>query len=210
MYVGTQAFLPGWTTWHAPTLLVIPLPMFGSPRPELRARRIATHATAALALLGLTSVGSPLHADEPGAAERLLAVTTADPMDYASVARRVGDGALARVLADEAASVELRLAVVRAAPFARAPEQLLAPIVELAHGTDPTLAPAALTSADQIAQGLEFAQLEQREAEVSMLAAPAARLRELGEDDEARSDLRMLAQHAAARLTALQSDVTEE
>jgi hypothetical protein len=83
-------------------------------------------------------------------------MTSADAMDYAAAARRVGDAALAAMLADEAASVELRLAVVRAAPFARAPENLLAPIVELAHGTDPALAPAALTSAFQIAQGLEF------------------------------------------------------
>jgi len=166
-------------------------------------------AGAALVVLGLSGLGTPLHADEPSAADRLMAVTSADTMDYASVARRVGDAALSHVLADESASVELRLAVVRAAPFARAPEQLLAPIVELAHGTDPALAPAALTSADQIAQGLEFTLLEQREADVELLAGPVERLRELGEDDEARLDLRQLALHAAARLTAVQRDVTE-
>lgn len=130
-------------------------------------------------------------------------------MDYAAVARRVGDAALARALADEDGSVELRLAVVRAAPFARAPEQLLAPLVELAHGTDSALAPAALAAVDQIAQGLEFGLLEQREADLEALATPLERLRELGEDDEARLDLRQLALHAAARLTAVQRDVTE-
>ncbi|MBK7150348.1 MAG: hypothetical protein IPH72_01060 [Sandaracinaceae bacterium] len=148
-------------------------------------------------------------ADEPTAADRLLAVTSADAMDYAAAARRVGDAALAAMLADEAASVELRLAVVRAAPFARAPENLLAPIVELAHGTDPALAPAALTSAFQIAQGLEFSLLEQREADPELLNVPVERLRALGEDDEARADLRQLALHTAARLVALQRDVTE-
>jgi len=160
----------------------------------------------------LVSLGlgvAPSAADEPSAAERLLAVTSADAMDYASVARRVGDAALAAVLADDAASVELRLAVVRSAPFARAPEHLLAPIVELAHGTDPALAPAALASAFQIAQGLEFSLLEQREADPALLDTPVERLRELGGDAEARPDLRQLALHAAARLAAVQRDVTE-
>jgi hypothetical protein len=201
MYVAAQAFLPGWTGWRWNTLVVIPP---GMRRSFLRRSWLALSL---LLVVGLSVARGA--ADEPTAADRLLAIASADAMDYAAAARRVGDAALAAALTNEASSVELRLAVVRAAPFARAPENLLAPIVELAHGTDPALAPAALTSAFQIAQGLEFAQLEQREADVELLNVPVERLRELGEDDEARADLRQLARHAAARLVAVQRDVTE-
>jgi hypothetical protein len=201
MYAAAQAFLPGWTGWRWNTLVVIP------PRMRRSFLRRSWLALSLLLVVGLSVARGA--ADEPTAADRLLAIASADAMDYAAAARRVGDAALAAALTNEASSVELRLAVVRAAPFARAPEHLLAPIVELAHGTDPALAPAALTSAFQIAQGLEFAQLEQREADVELLNEPVERLRELGEDDEARADLRQLARHAAARLVAVQRDVTE-
>lgn len=210
MYVAAQAFLPGWTGWRWNTLVVIPAHMPRAPRDQHRRRCLLQALGPALGTLLVFGLGAARgSADEPTPADRLLAVTSADAMDYAAAARRVGDGALAAALADEASSTELRLAVVRAAPFARAPEQLLASIVELAHGTDPALAPAALTSTFLIAQGLEFAQLEQREADPELLNAPVERLRELGEDDEARADLRRLALHAAARLEAVQHDVTE-
>ncbi|MCA9532782.1 MAG: hypothetical protein KC593_03850 [Myxococcales bacterium] len=143
------------------------------------------------------------------AAEALLAVVSADPMDYAAVARRIGDPALAGVLRDEDAAPELQLAALRAAPYARAPELLLEAVVAIAMGTDPALAPGALRSASQIAERIDFDALEQRETDPDVLTAPAESLAELGDDSEARADLRQLAVDVAARLRSLQAEPHE-
>ncbi|MEZ4323851.1 MAG: hypothetical protein R3B40_01470 [Polyangiales bacterium] len=161
------------------------------------------HVLPLLAALTGVCVASSSRADG-SPADALLAVVSGDPMDYAAVTRRIGDGALLAALRDEESSAELRLAALRAAPYARAPELLLEPVVQLAGGTDPALAPGALRAASQIASNLEFHLLEQRENDPALLEPPAEALAELAEDEDARADLRQLARDVASRLRALQ------
>ena len=171
--------------------------------------RLPYIAVALVAALGVLALAAQRSRADGSAGDALLAVTSGDPMDYAAVTRRIGDGALAGVLRDEAASVELRLAALRSAPYARTPELLLEPVVALALGTDPALAPGALRAAAQIAERIDYDTLEQRENDPALLEAPAASLVELADDDAARADLRQLALDVAARLRALQSAPTE-
>jgi hypothetical protein len=159
--------------------------------------------SAAALVCGVLGVAPTSRADD-AAPHALLAVTSADPMDYAAVTRRIGDTALASALSDEDATAELQLAALRASPYARAPELLLGHVVTLAEGTDPALAPGALRAAAQIAERIDFDALEQRESDPALLEPPAERLTALGEDSDARADLRQLALDVAARLRSVQ------
>jgi hypothetical protein len=159
----------------------------------------------AAALVGWTGARTPRVAAEPAArtpaADALLAVRDADPLELARVVARVGDDAVLRLLAAEH-GVAVRLVAVRAAPWLREPERALVRIAELAGGRDSELAPAAARAALRIARALDADGLARREVAPDTLSAALAALLRVAQQPHVRHDLQRMAGAAAAQLRA--------
>ncbi len=98
-----------------------------------------------------------------------------DALGCARAAEEAGDAMLLSKLS-RAPSRETRLVAVRAAPYAHAPEDLLASLVDLACGRDPNLAPEAALSLYAIAQKLTQSELAAREVLLADLAKAEERV----------------------------------
>jgi hypothetical protein len=147
-----------------------------------------------IALLASTASAQP--------ADPLLAAHDTDPLELALVVERVGDDAVLARLAPETPVAVRALAIVAATEL-HAPEDALVPLVELARGRDPDLAPRALWATLAIARRLDARTLGARESDVGALAPARAGLEALAADETARADLRRGAQLAAAALAEL-------
>lgn len=136
-----------------------------------------------------------------GRAPDALRAAGTDPMDLERVARGLGDTAvLARLQGNRAVLV---LPAVLASPYLRAPEAALVPLLTLAAGRDPDLAPLAMRAASQIASALTISDLSRREGFVSQLAEARRRAHVIAEDASARADMRAAARAVERSLTAL-------
>lgn len=150
-------------------------------------------------LLGLAV--APALAQE-GAADPLLAVEDADPLDLARVVARLGDEAVLTRLGDPQ-SADVRLAAIRATPSLTAPEHALGPLAEIAAGRDPDLAPAAAMAALEIAERLSADDLVRRETERAIIDAAIEAMRAIGNDESCRRDIRRAGLLVADRLSSL-------
>lgn len=139
------------------------------------------------------------HAQAP---DPLLAVHSADPLELARVVDRIGDDAVLDRLPSET-PLAVRLLAVRASPWLHAPELALAPLTALAAGRDPDLAPAAALAILRIAERLDRAELDAREAGGDEIEAALAPLGALAADVTARADLRRGAAVAGSYLEPL-------
>jgi hypothetical protein len=159
-----------------------------------------------LALIGVGSLlaGPRLHADESAEAVSPMVKAADDPLALARLVERWGDLRVLERVGDESAAVQERLGAIRATRWLRAPEHALAPLVALAAGRDPHLAPAAAEAAHTIAVALEPAALARREVAWSELTPVEERLRALSSDGTARSDVRYVAGFAADALARLE------
>lgn len=127
---------------------------------------------------------------------------TADVLILARWADAVGDTTvLADLASDKPAAT--RLAAILAAPELRAPEWALSPLVQLAQGRDPDLAPAAATAAVQIANGLALQDLERRETLVEDLRPALLSYSELSRRADVRADIALKAGQVTSLLEAL-------
>ena len=133
----------------------------------------------------------------------LEATLTADPLDVARVAARIGDDAVLAALVSDAPA--RRLAAVRASTFLGAPEDALPALVQLAAGRDPDLAPAAAAALLDVAHALTPDGLARRESDAAALAPARDAARRLAADATARPDVRRAAALAAGALAALTS-----
>ena len=137
----------------------------------------------------------------PSAAEALLAVADADPLELARVVERFGDAELRALLA-RPRDVAACLAAVWAAPQLRRPELALEALVSLAEGRDSLLAPAAARAALTIAVRLDADTLAARELPATELGAVRAALLSLAARATAGADVRLAAATAAEALAA--------
>jgi hypothetical protein len=156
-----------------------------------------------LAVHGLARA-SQARAQTPGpvdAAHALLAVTDADPLELARVVRRFGDGAILLLL-DDAQPIATRIAALRATPWLRQPEDVLAVLARDVASRDAELAQAAARALLAIAQQLDAATLERREHSASALGPVIVGLDALAGQTWIRADLRALVASAAAQLEA--------
>jgi len=126
-----------------------------------------------------------------------------DPIGCARAAHEAGDAAvLAQLRSGEAR--EARLVAVRAAPYAHAPEDLIAGLVELACGRDPNLAPEAALSLHAIAESLKPSELAAREVLLSDLAKAEERVAQ-GCEQTPAADVVFALESAKLRLQALRA-----
>jgi hypothetical protein len=135
------------------------------------------------------------------AADRLVAVADADPLELARVVRDLGDDAVLQRLAP-GQPVETRLAAIRAAPWMREPELALDVLARELSGRDPDLAPAAARSAARIAGSLDAAALLRRERDAGELKGVRELLAAVGKNQRLRQDIRQYALQAAQMLAA--------
>lgn len=137
----------------------------------------------------------------------LLEIHDADPLRLANAVERLGDVAIVARF-DAPYPLAVRMLAVQAARFLHAPELALPPLAELAAGTDPDLAPAAMRSLLAIARSLDRASLDAREHDPAFghdeLARTRATLTALAADETARLDLRRAAEAIVAMLAALE------
>ncbi|HEY8427653.1 MAG TPA: hypothetical protein VIL20_04735 [Sandaracinaceae bacterium] len=155
-----------------------------------------------LATIVVLACGCTVAGAQPADRDPFVAVEDADPMELARAVDRTGDDAvLARLREDRLR--EVRLAAIEAAPWMRAPELALEPLLTLARGRDPRLAPAAAQAALAIANGLSADELARREAELDALTSARRLASSLAGDESARADLRAAAATVAARLDQL-------
>jgi hypothetical protein len=98
-----------------------------------------------------------------------------DAIGCARAAEEAGDAVLLSKLG-ASGSREVTLVAVRAAPYAHAPEDLVAGLVELACGRDPNLAPEAAASLYAIGQDLTQRELAEREVLLADLEKAEQRL----------------------------------
>lgn len=164
-------------------------------------------------LVGLVSYALRARSQASDASEALLAVHTADPLDYALVVDRVGDAAVLSLLQSsdvDTVDIAARLAAVRASAWLHAPEAALPGLAQFAQGTDPDLAPTAMHAALRIAERLTRQDLDMREADETPLREALPLLRQLASDESARADLRAAAERAHMRIEALLQIEPEE
>lgn len=152
---------------------------------------------AALLVLG----GLALAASGLAQAGGLADLVSRDPLELARSAARHGDDAVLSSLGADGRRE--RAAAVALAPHLDAAELALEPLLELAEGRDPELAPAATAAVLRIAMTLTPEDLACREGALDALAPAVERLGLLADAGHVRADLRAAAQLAAARLTAL-------
>ena len=163
--------------------------------------------------VGLVSYAFNARSQASDASEALLAVHTADPLDYALVVDRVGDQAVLALLQPAEGTpvdVAARLVAVRASAWLHAPEAALPVLAQLAQGTDPDLAPTAMHAALRIAERLTRQDLDMREADEGPLREALPLLEQLASDESARADLRAAAERAHTRIDALLQIEPEE
>jgi hypothetical protein len=165
---------------------------------------LRTPSLPVLALLCALRGGGPGASAQarPAAHPALLEATlTADPLDVARVAARIGDDAVLAALASDAPA--RRFAAIRAVTFLGAPEAALPALVGLAAGRDPDLAPAAAAALLDVARALRPDDLARRESDAAALVPARDAARRLAADATARSDVRRAAALAAGALAAL-------
>ena len=156
-----------------------------------------------LALAVMQPAGSTLgQPSRPAAADALVAVASADPLDLDRVVARVGDPAVLALL-ERSRPRDVRLAAIRACPHLGAPERALDGLTDIAKGRDPLLAPAAALSLARIATALSLDALGRREASPAELAPVATKLDALIADGTARSDILRAAALAREALRGL-------
>jgi hypothetical protein len=154
-------------------------------------------ASACLVTLGV--LGARAEGRDPFAHADLV-----DPIGVARLADEAGDFALREALT-QAAQRERALSAVRAAVYAHAPEELIAPLLPLAIGRDPVLAPEAAMALLQIGQRLTPTELSTREALLSTLKeASQATRAALDEARSPRADIRLALSVLQAQLTDLE------
>ncbi len=124
-----------------------------------------------------------------------------DPIGCARAAHEAGDATVLSLLRPGTAR-ESQLLAVRAAPYAHAPEDLMASLVELSCGRDPSLAPEAALSLHAIAGGLSPSELAAREVLLSDLAKAEDRV-EQGCEHTPAADVEFALEAAKARLHTL-------
>lgn len=169
-------------------------------RPRLLPRQAALIVLAlAFATLASAQDDAARHEQE---AKRLVAIQDADPLELARVTAALGDLVLLDLLA-ETQPADVRLAATRSTPWMRAPELSLEALAQLAKGSDPDLAPAAMLAAHRIATSLDADAIVARESEPEALSKAATRFEELSADESARADLRQLARFTAATIRDL-------
>jgi hypothetical protein len=140
--------------------------------------------------LGLSLPGAPGRADP---ADPLAQADLVSAIGLARLADEVGDGRLLSWL-EQPGRRDLALVALRAAPFAFAPERLVAGLAHHACGRDPVLAPEAGVALVQIAERLHPSELELREVLRADLRAAKAALGCMAElRPPARADLRAAA-----------------
>jgi|GEM_PF-4420961 len=131
----------------------------------------------------------------------LVSALDADELTRATIARQVGAETLLEAL-HQAEDIALRLAAVRCSPYLGDADRALAPLAQIARGSDPELAPAAALRVFWIAQSLmqhgtdhEIALDSLREAQRELLA--------LADDRSALGRIRLLAGQASFLLGQL-------
>jgi hypothetical protein len=137
----------------------------------------------------------------PTAANALVAVDDADPLQLARIARRYGDTAILALL-DAAQPAATRLAAIRATPWLARPEDALTNLAREVASRDAELAESAARALFAIAQGLDAATLASREQSASALGPVVASLDALAGQTWIRADLRALVASAVAQLEA--------
>jgi hypothetical protein len=135
------------------------------------------------------------------AAQALLAVQDADPLELARVAHRVGDDVVLALLAPSQPT-GVRLAAVRTAPWLAEPERALMALSALLSSRDSDLAPAGAHALLQIARSLDDAELKRRELLPAELASVVAELHRVTQLRWVRADIVLAAAAAAAQLEA--------
>ena len=145
-------------------------------------------------------VADPVQPVSAEAATQLRAAVNADELDVAALAARLGDDPVLTSLTE--GDTALRLAALRTTPYLVNKELALLPLVSLARGRDPDLAPAAARRVLAIAQALAL-------EETSVRELPRADLENLRRDlsslanSSARRDVRVCAGSAAQLLSTL-------
>lgn len=124
-----------------------------------------------------------------------------DAIGCARAAQEAGDAVLLSKLG-ASGSREVTLVAVRAAPYAHAPEDLVAGLVDVACGRDPNLAPEAAFSLHAIAQGLTQRELAAREVLLADLAKAEERVA-TGCEHEPEADVAFALDVTKQRLQAL-------
>lgn len=124
-----------------------------------------------------------------------------DPIGCARAAHEAGDLGVSAQLQPGVAR-ESQLVAVRAAPYAQAPESMVASLVELSCGRDPNLAPEAALSLYAIVEGLTSSELAAREVLISDLAQAEERIVR-GCDKAPSADVAFALDEAKGRLHAL-------
>ena len=151
-------------------------------------------ATLGLALLSCAVVraAGPSRGDSASA---LRGAVNSDELDLAALVARVGDDAVVASLTE--GDTVLQLAAVRAAPFLQDAELALSPLVAIAQGRDPDVAPAAARSLLAIAQALLLEPHANPEPARGTCRALKQPLLQLANDADARADVRVAAGAAA-------------
>lgn len=129
-----------------------------------------------------------------------------DAIGSARTAQEVGDGALLAALGAPGQR-EKALVAVRAASYAHAPEELMAPLVELACGRDPSLAPEAALSLHAVSERLTARELSLREVLLSDLSKAEERVKS-GCEHTPSADVTYALEVAKERLAWLRSQAS--
>lgn len=131
----------------------------------------------------------------------VLRTAGADPLDLERAARSLGDAVVLARLRN--ASPAVAMPAVLASPYLRAPEAALLPLLQIAAGRDPDLAPLALRSVALIARSLTLLDLARRETLVADLAEPRRRAHALSSDASLRADMRVAARRVELDLASI-------
>ncbi len=131
----------------------------------------------------------------------------ADRIDAIGCARAAAEAGDAALLAKLGASDsrEAALVAVRAAPYAHAPEDLVAALVDVACGRDPNLAPEAAFSLHAITQRLTQSELAAREVLLADLQKAEERVAK-GCEHDPEADIVFALDVAKQRLQALREN----
>lgn len=154
-----------------------------------------------LAIVMFVALAASGGSAQPGP-DDILRVPSTDPLELARVVDRIGDPAIVARLAEDR-PIAVRAVAVLAAPEMHAPEDALVPLVEIARGRDPDLAPSAALSVLTIARALDASALDARESDRAALGPARAGLDALAHDETARADIRRAAELAGAALADL-------
>jgi hypothetical protein len=154
---------------------------------------------AVLLLLAQAAAAFAAQTSQASAATALVRALDADELELSALVARLGDDAILDALAQERDSA-LRLAAVRACPYLDSPELALEPLVNLAAGRDPDLAPAAARRVRAIAQALALEDGAARELSARAFHGVEQQLTQLAAAAALRPDIRLCVGEAALLL----------